>query len=53
MTKILYNQNEVGVTLEDNGDIVLSRTDRYMRNPDKVPAFVHQRVILINIKEKV
>ena len=54
--KILYESDHPHITviLEDNGDIVINRADKYMRNPDApVPAFVPQRVILINIKENI
>lgn len=54
--KTLYESEHprITVTLEDNGDIVINRSDKYMRNPDApVPAFVPERVILINIGDNI
>ena len=54
--KILYESEHPHITviLEDNGDIVLNRADKYMRNPDSpIPAFVPQQIILINIGDNI
>jgi hypothetical protein len=53
--KTLYESDHprITVTLEENGDVVLNRADKYMRNPDvPVPAFVSERRVLININEE-
>ena len=43
----------ITVTLEENGDVVLNRANKYMRNPDApVPAFVSERRVLININKE-
>lgn len=49
--EILYESDHprITVTLEDNGDVVLSRADRYMRNPNGAPpSFVPELCVLIN-----
>ena len=52
--KTLYESDHprITVTCENNGDVVLNRADRYMRNPDGPhPSFVPERIVLININE--
>ena len=53
--KTLYTSEHPHITIThdiNSGDVVLNRTDRFMRNPDGVkPPFVVERIVLINTKE--
>jgi len=54
-SEILYESNHPHIVIShnaDTGDIVMNRADKYMRNPDgKTPAFIPERIVLINTKE--
>ena len=55
--KTLYQSEHPHITIihdDESGDVTLTRTDRYMHNPDgQVPTHVPLRVVLINTKEKI
>lgn len=52
--RTLYDELAIKVVLTPAGDVIMTRTDRYMRNPTgKVPAFVHQKTTLLNIYEDI
>lgn len=53
--KTLYETDHprIMITYDDeNGEIILSRADRYMRNPhSQTPAFIPQHLVIMNINE--
>lgn len=56
MINTLYNSEHPHIIVThdtDTGDIVLNRSDRYMRNPDGKPPFIPENIILINTKETI
>ena len=54
-SEILYEANHPHIVIShdiETGDVILNRADKYMRNPDGVsPAFIPERIVLVNTKE--
>ena len=55
--KTLYTSEHPHITIThdiNSGDVVLNRTDRFMRNTHGTsPPFVPEQIILINTKEEI
>lgn len=53
MSRILYTSHSpmMTVILHPNGEIVLTRMDRYMKNPGGEPAFIPRSEVLLTLKE--